>query len=90
MKKEQYQLLCTYLKGRYFISTMYRESSAAVEAKWYFETIAWKWDPKSKTIGSIVEMDDSGINEDMAIGNHTLIVLKLNNLITEEDASLTN
>lgn len=83
MEKKQYQLMCTYLKGKYFISTIYRQSSAMVEDCWYFETMAWNWDEKTKQRGSIVEMDDSGIDEDMAIDNHLLMVKKLNNLIIE-------
>lgn len=83
MEKKQYQLMCTYLKGKYFISTIYRQSSAMVEDCWYFETMAWNWDEKTKQRGSIVEMDDSGIDEYMAIDNHLLMVKKLNNLIIE-------
>lgn len=74
MEKKQYQLMCTYLKGKYFISTIYRQSSAMVEDCWYFETMAWNWDEKTK---------QRGIDEDMAIDNHLLMVKKLNNLIIE-------
>ena len=81
MEKKQYQLMCTYLKGKYFISTIYRQSSAMVEDCWYFETMAWEWDDKTKTRGSIVEMDDSGISEEMAMDNHLLMVKKLNEMI---------
>lgn len=52
MEKKQYQLMCTYLKGKYFISTIYRQSSAMVEDCWYFETMAWEWDEKTKKRGS--------------------------------------
>jgi hypothetical protein len=82
-KKKQYQLMCTYLKGRYFISTIYRESSAMVPDVWYFETMAWEWDDKTKTRGEIVEMEDSGMYEEAAMNNHLLIVKKLNQLILE-------
>lgn len=81
MEKKQYQLMCTYLKGKYFISTIYRQSSAMVEDCWYFETMAWEWDDKTKTRGSIVEIDDSGISEEMAMDNHLLMVKKLNEMI---------
>lgn len=83
MEKKQYQLMCTYLKGKYFISTIYRESSAMIEDCWYFETMAWDWDEKTKQRGSIVEMEDSGSSEEMAMNNHLSIVKKLNNLINE-------
>lgn len=88
MEKKQYQLMCTYLKGKYFISTIYRQSSAMVEDCWYFETMAWEWNEKTKKRGSIVEMDDSGIDEDMAMNNHLLMVKKLNYLIIEESKKI--
>ena len=87
MGKKQYQLMCTYLKGKYFISTIYRQSSAMIEDCWYFETMAWNWDDKAKQRGSIVEMDDSGISEEMAMDNHLLMTKKLNHLIIEGDSS---
>lgn len=81
MERKEYQLMCTYLKRKYFISTMYRQSSSMIEDMWYFETIAWEWDDKTKTRGAIVEMDDGGITEESAMGNHLLMVKKLNHLI---------
>lgn len=75
--------MCTYLKGKFFISTIYREAST-IEPMWYFETMAWEWDDKTKTRGAIVEMDDSGVSEEMAMDNHLLIVKKLNELIVSE------
>jgi hypothetical protein len=81
MEKKEYQLMCTYLKGKYFISTVYRQSSGMIEHCWYFETIAWDWNDKTKERGGIVEMDDSGIDEEIAMGNHLLMVKKLNELI---------
>lgn len=83
MEKRQYQLMCTYLKGKYFISTIYRQSSAMIEDCWYFETMAWEWDDKTKQRGSIVELDDSGVSEEMAMDNHLLMVKKINHLIIE-------
>jgi len=87
MEKKQHQLMCTYLKGKYFISTIYRQSSAMVQDCWYFETMAWSWDDKTKQRGSIVEMDDSGISEEMAMDNHLLMVKKLNELIINENTA---
>ena len=83
MEKKQYQLMCSYVKGKYFISTIYRQSSAMIEDCWYFETMIWDWDDKNKTRGSIVEMDDSGIDEDMAIDNHFWWVKKMNYLVNK-------
>ncbi len=77
--QESYQLLHTTLKDKYLISTMYRQAST-IEPMWYFETIAWNWDKETKKRVSIVEMDDSGISEEIAIINHMNIVQKLNSL----------
>jgi hypothetical protein len=77
MEKKQYQLMCTYLKKRFFISTIYRESSTT-EPMWYFETIVWEWDDKNKIRGAILEIEDSGFSEEMAIDNHLLIIKKFN------------
>ena len=82
--EKEYQLICSYLKHKYFISTMYRVSST-IDPVWYFETIAWEWDNFTKTRGSIIEMDDSGIIEEMAMDNHLLMIKKLNYLIENQD-----
>jgi hypothetical protein len=84
MEKKQYQLMCTYLKGKYFISTMYRQSSAMTDDCWYFETVAYDWDNKAQQRGGIVEIDDSGISEEIAMNNHLLMIKKLNFLIIED------
>ncbi len=52
-----------------------------IEDSWYFETMIWEWDGKKPDRGPIVEMGDSGINENMAIENHCLWVRKMNDLI---------
>lgn len=83
MEEKPYQLICTYLKKRFFISTAYRKAST-IDPMWYFETIAWEWDEKTNTRGAIIEIDDSGISEEMAMDNHLLIVKKLNRLILSE------
>lgn len=74
--------MCTYLKGKYFISTIYRQASTIVEM-WYFETIVWDWDDKTKERGSILELEDSGTYEDQAISNHCLLVKKMNELLNQ-------
>lgn len=87
MEKQQYQLMCTYLKGKYVISTIYRQSSAMVEDLWYFETIVWDWDDKTKTRGSMIEMKDSGFDEDMAIESHLAVVKSMNGSIKPDKAT---
>jgi hypothetical protein len=77
-QKRSYQLLCTYLKGKYFISTIYRQSSAVTDTPlWYFETMAWEWDNVTKERGQLLEMEDSGTYEEMALDNHFAMVNKL-------------
>jgi hypothetical protein len=75
-ERRSYQLMCTYLKGKYFISTIYRQAST-IQEMWYFETMAWEWDDKTKERGHIIEMEDSGVTEESAIRNHTAVVQKL-------------
>lgn len=60
MENKEYQLMCTYLKRKFYISTIYRKAST-IEPMWFFETIAWEWDDKNKARGAIVEIDDSGL-----------------------------
>lgn len=76
MTAGEYQLLCTYLKNAFFISTMWRKSSA--DDSYFFETIVWEWDSLSKKNGHIVEMADSGTDEDTAIESHFSIVKRFN------------
>lgn len=81
---KSYQLMCTYLKNQYFISTIYRQAST-IEVIWYFETMVWKWDNITKQRGTeIIEMEDSGYHEKYAIDSHMAMVKKLNDFILEE------
>ena len=65
-------LIQSYLSGRWFVSTMYRQSSAMIEppANWYFETIVWEWDSKTKQRGKMVSVDDSGSSQEQAMMSH--------------------
>lgn len=74
--EKAYQLLCTYLKGKYFISTCYRQAST-VETIWYYETIVWTWDSEKKERGEMIDMLDSGWGEELALKNHNTIVQEL-------------
>ena len=76
LEDKDYQLVCTYLKQKFFISTAYRQAST-IEPMWYFETITWEWDQKTRTRGRIIDQEDSGCSEDQALKNHNLIVLQL-------------
>ena len=75
----RYNLIQSYVAGRWFVSTTYRRSSAMIEppANWYFETIAWEWDPNTKTQGRIIKMDDSGSSQEEALLSHINICSEL-------------
>ena len=45
----------SYVADKYFISTMWRESSA-MEGGWYYETIVWEWNNKTKDCGDMLFM----------------------------------
>ena len=77
MENKEYQLLCTFLKDRYYISTMYRKSTANTANPWHFEIIIWEWN-------AMVEIDDSGTDEEQAIVNHFTAVKSMNLLIANE------
>ena len=51
--------LQTYIKRKYFISTIYRESSAFVAVPpWYYETFVWPLDDKGER-GDYIDETDS-------------------------------
>jgi len=74
MEKE-YQLICSYIKRKYFISTAFRRAST-MEEMWYFETIVWEWDNETRKQGKMLDMEDSGIGEEMAFNNHCRLIKK--------------
>jgi len=76
-ERKSYQLIASYVKQKYFISTIYRQAST-IEPMWYFETIIWEWDNKTKERGKILEMEDSGTGEEQAIENHCAWAKKFN------------
>jgi len=69
IQEKSYQLIASYVKRKYYISTIYRQASTD-EPMWYFETIVWEWDNKTKKRGEMLEIDDSGTDEEQAIENH--------------------
>lgn len=76
-EKQNYALIQTYLLNKYFISTIYRQCSAVNYDGWYFETIVWAWDGIKRERGEMLDMEDSGISEAVAITNHLKIIEKL-------------
>lgn len=80
MKDEQtgYNLTQTYLNAKgYFISTAYRKSSVIYAPGWYFETIVWTWNNKTKMREKIVYYGDSGSMPEVAYARHAEIVSRL-------------
>lgn len=64
-------LIQSYIKDRYFVSTIHRRSSAMeLRGSWYYETIVWEWDVKTRERGKMLDQHDSGVGESFAIGNH--------------------
>jgi len=75
---KSYQLIASYVKHKYFISTAFRRAST-IEEMWYFETIIWEWDFKVKKRGKMLDMENSGISEKQALDNHFKMIQKLIN-----------
>jgi len=68
---KEHQLIQSYVSEKFFISTAYRRCSAVLASDfWYYETIVWEWDAKTKKRGSILEIDDSGHSRIIALCNH--------------------
>ena len=75
MNKE-HKLIQSYYLEKYFISTAYRRASTLQEI-WYYETIVWEWDKKTRERGKILEEMDSGTDLDGAIADHCEICRNL-------------
>lgn len=72
------KLIQSYVLEKYFVSTAYRKSSITLETPvWYYETIVWEWNRKTKIHGKIIEMQDSGSLPSTALENHYEICKKL-------------
>lgn len=72
-------LIQSYVYRRWFVSTIYRRSSVAIEspASWYFETIVWEWNNKTKQREKMLSTDDSGSSQEQAMLNHINICSEL-------------
>ena len=85
MENKEYQLLCTFLKDTYYISTMYRKSTANKDETWHFEMIIWEWDAIANKRGQVVDIDDIGTDEEQAISNHFTAVKSMLSVIAKEE-----
>lgn len=71
MAKKVHKLIQSYVINKFFISTAYRRCSAVSAFDiWYYETIVWEWDSKTKKVGKILEVEDSGESAFGALDNH--------------------
>lgn len=72
--KFEHKLIQSFVADTYMVSTAYRRSSASIIPElWYYETIVWEYNSKTKQRGKILEIHDSGINAKMAFRNHMTI-----------------
>ena len=69
-REMEHTLIQSYVCEEYFVSTIYRRSSAELGPKWYYETIVWKWNKDTRTRGKMLEMHDSGLSPMTAIDHH--------------------
>ena len=68
------KLIQSYVKDKFFVSTIYRESSACVPSPpWYFETMVWAWDKETRQRGELLEQYESGYTEVAALASHFCI-----------------
>ena len=49
-------LIQSYPLRKYFVSTIYRQSSAALYPISYYETLAWEWDEKTMQTGTQLDV----------------------------------
>lgn len=78
-ERKEYQLICSYVKHKYYVSTAYRKSSAVCHSDdfWYFETMVWEWDDKTKKNGEWLEQRGGALTEERALEIHFEEVEKL-------------
>jgi len=68
-------LIQSYVKNKYFISTIHRESSAMTDTPiWYYETMVWGWDKEIRQRSEHFLLQvDSGNTETDALNSHLKI-----------------
>ena len=70
-------LIQSYVKERYFISTIRRDSSCAEFPYPYYETMAWHWDKATRKTGELIDQLDGVNAEDSAIAAHIAFCTEL-------------
>lgn len=73
------KLIQSYVKDRWFVSTIRRQSSAALAPDlWYYETMVWNWNAKTKKRESnFIAQYESGLTEPYALAHHARICASL-------------
>lgn len=70
------KLIQSYVEDKWFVSTIYRQSSAALAPDlWYYETMVWPWDDGKRE--NFTEQHDSGLSKEAALENHAKICRRL-------------
>ena len=84
MNKKEHKLIQSYVRERYFVSTAFRKSSALTEAPiWYYETIVFTWNRKTRETEEIILQEDSGYSSIVAIESHFKICKHLEKQLNE-------
>jgi len=65
---QPYKLIQSYVKEKFFISTIYRRTVGPVFG--YYETIIWEWDNKLRKRGKLLKIEDSGLSKVSGLENH--------------------
>jgi len=73
------KLIQSYVKDRWFVSTIHRQSSAALNPDgWYYETMVWNWNAETKEREpNFIAQYDSGLTEEFAIQHHAKVCASL-------------
>ena len=68
-------LIQSYVKRKWFVSTIRRRSSAMVgpPAPMYHETLVWEWNAETRKRGSIIWQGESPDGEMCGLGGHQTI-----------------
>lgn len=67
--KDDSNLIQSYVRRRYFVSTALRWASTDIPMK-YYETIVWEWSQDTRKRGKLLETADSGCDERGAMEGH--------------------
>lgn len=62
--------------GDFFVSTIYRRSSA-IDGGWFYETFAWKLDKEGKREQNIIADNSGAISSGNAIRQHSEVLTSL-------------